>query len=57
MKFYYENILVNQNKTAKTNVAWVADITEIELNQNKKLYILYIFMPRYSFKYCYCTNY
>jgi transposase InsO family protein len=39
MKFYYENVLLNQNKTAKTKVAWVADITEIEFNQNKKLYI------------------
>jgi integrase/transposase InsO family protein len=39
MKFYYENVLVNQNKTAKTNIAWVADITEIELNRNKKLYV------------------
>ena len=39
MKFYYENLLANQNKTAKTNVTWVADITEVELNQNKKLYI------------------
>ena len=39
MKFYYSNELANQNTTAKTNVAWVSDITEVELNQNKKLYI------------------
>ena len=36
MKFYYENELANHNETAKTNVAWVCDITEIELEQNKK---------------------
>ena len=30
MKFYYENILANQNFTAKSNIAWVCDITEIE---------------------------
>lgn len=39
MKFYYENVLSNQNVTAKPNLIWVADITEIELNRNKKLYI------------------
>ena len=38
-KFYYENQLANQNFTAKPNIVWVADITEIELNFNKKLYI------------------
>jgi len=39
MKYYYSNLLANQNKTAKAKIAWVADITEIELNQHKKLYI------------------
>lgn len=38
-KYYYENVLANENITAKTNVAWVADITEIELDQQKKLYV------------------
>jgi len=28
-KYYYENVLANENITAKTNIAWVADITEI----------------------------
>ena len=38
-KYYYENVLANENITAKTNIAWVADITEIELYQHKKLYV------------------
>ena len=38
-KYYYENVLANENITAKTNVAWVADITENELDQQKKLYV------------------
>jgi integrase len=38
-KYYYENVLANENITAKTNVAWVADITEIKLDKQKKLHI------------------
>ena len=38
-KYYYENVLANENITAKTNVAWVADITKIDLDHHKKLYI------------------
>ena len=38
-KYYYENALANQNITAKVNIAWVADITEIGLDKQKKLYI------------------
>ena len=38
-KYYYENLLANQNITAKSNIAWVADITEIGLDKQKKLYI------------------
>ncbi len=38
-KYYYENVLANQNITAKENIAWVADITEIGLDKQKKLYI------------------
>ena len=38
-KYYYENLLFNQNITAKPNIAWVCDITEVELDQNKKFYI------------------
>lgn len=33
-KYYYENVLANET------IAWVADITEIELDQHKKLYRL-----------------
>ena len=40
MKYYYPNLLANQNLTAKSNVAWVADITVIELKENKKFYVL-----------------
>ena len=39
MKFYYENILANQNYTAKPNLAWVGDITSFELDKNKKIYV------------------
>ena len=38
-KYYYENVLSNENITAKTNIAWVADITEIELDKQKKLQV------------------
>jgi len=38
-KYYYENVLANQNVTAKPNVAWVADITELELFRNQKVYV------------------
>ena len=38
-KYYYENVLANENITAKTNIAWVADVTKIELYQYKKLYV------------------
>lgn len=38
-KQFYENVLANENITAKTNIAWVANITEIELYQHKKLYV------------------
>lgn len=36
-KYYYENILRNQNKTAKPNISWVADITALDLK--KKYYV------------------
>ena len=38
-QYYYENLLANENITAKTNIAWVADITEIELDKQKKFYV------------------
>lgn len=40
-KYYYENILFNQNKTAKPNITWVADITSLELGLEsvKKYYV------------------
>lgn len=42
-KFYYQNLLFNQNITAKPNIVWSADITSLELNNNQKLYVfLYI---------------
>ena len=28
VKYYYENLLSNQNVTAMTNIAWVADIVQ-----------------------------
>lgn len=41
MKFYYENILANQNYTAKPNLVWVGDITSFELDQSKKVYVFF----------------
>lgn len=40
MKYYYENLLTNQNITAKTNVAWVTDTTTLELIRDKKAYVV-----------------
>lgn len=37
-KYYYENVLANQNYVAKPNSVWVADITSFELDENKKKY-------------------
>ena len=37
MKYYYENLLANQNVTAKTNIAWVADITTLKLIKDLRL--------------------
>jgi transposase InsO family protein/site-specific recombinase XerD len=41
MKVYYENVLSNQNYSAKPNIAWVADITKFDLNQGKKVYVFF----------------
>lgn len=39
MKFYYSNLVGNQNETAKSDIVCVADITKIELDQQKKIYL------------------
>lgn len=39
-KFYYQNLLFNQNVTAKPNIVWSEDITSLELNHNQKLYVI-----------------
>ena len=39
VKYYYENVLSNQNLTAKTNIAWVADITTLRLFRDQKAYV------------------
>ena len=41
-KYYYENILGNQNVTSKTNLVWAADITTLELFRNKAYVFLCI---------------
>ena len=41
MRFYYENLLSNQNYIAKPNVVWSADITSFELDQGKKIYVFF----------------
>lgn len=38
-KYYYENILSNQNVTAKTNIAWVLDITHLDLFMGQKAHV------------------
>lgn len=38
-RFFYENKLSSQNITAKSNVAWVADITSIELGEGQLLHV------------------
>ena len=40
-KYYYENLLSNQNYLAKPNLAWAADITSFELSQGKKIYVFF----------------
>lgn len=39
IKYYYENLLSNQNLTATTNIAWVADITTLRLFRDQKAYV------------------
>lgn len=39
VKFYYNNLLSNQNITARPDLVWVADITDVELRHSKKLYV------------------
>lgn len=36
-KYYYPNVLRNQNVTAKNNVVWSADMTHLKLNGKEKL--------------------
>ena len=38
-KYYYENILLNQNYIAKPNPAWSADFTSFELVKRRKIYV------------------
>lgn len=38
-KYYYENILANQNYIAKPNIAWAADFTSFELVNGRKIYV------------------
>lgn len=38
-KFYYENILANQNETAKNNVAWVAAFTILKLFRDQEIHV------------------
>jgi len=38
-RYFYQNLLANQNITAKNNIVWVADITSIKLSSDKKLFM------------------
>ena len=40
-KYYYENVLANQNYVAKPNTAWAADITSFDLYQGKKVQVFF----------------
>ena len=39
VKYYYENLLSNQNLTATTNITWVADITTLRLFRGQKVFV------------------
>ena len=39
VKYYYENLLSNQNVTAKTNITWAADITTLRLFRGQKAFV------------------
>lgn len=39
VKYYYENLLSNQNVTATTNIVWAADITTLRLFRGQKAFI------------------
>ena len=39
VKYYYENILAQQNYVVKLNVAWAADFTSFELSNGRKIYV------------------
>ena len=39
VKYYYENLLSNQNVTAMTNIAWAADITTLRLFRDEKAFV------------------
>lgn len=41
-KYYYENVLANQNYVAKPNTAWAADFTSFELDENKKVPVFFV---------------
>ena len=39
VKYYYENLLSNQNVTATTNITWAADITTLNLFRDQKAHV------------------
>ena len=39
IKYYYENLLSNQNVTATTNITWAANITTLRLFRGKKAFV------------------
>ena len=42
IKYYYENLLANQNIIAKTNIKWIADIRTLKLIRDEKSYMFFI---------------
>ena len=39
VKYYYENVLSNQNLTATINITWVTDITTLRVFRDQKAYV------------------
>ena len=41
MRYYYQNILSNENHVAQPNLVWAADITSFKLDKSKKIYCFF----------------
>lgn len=55
-KIYYDNLLANQNFTARSNLVWTADITEIILENDIKIYTFLCIDIHTNTIITYCSN-